>query len=69
MHSTPEKEKIDIKLYKEQFDMIWINKTSDSRQWNTYTDLRIHMFDPTLFHLLSFVFYQKLLPIMYGDEL
>ena len=40
--------------------MILITKTSDSRQWNTYTALRIHLFDPTLFHLLSFVFSQKL---------
>ena len=27
-----------------------------SRQWNTYTALRIRLFDPTLFYLLSFVF-------------
>ena len=31
-------------------------KISDIRQCNTYTALRIHMFDPTLLHLLSFVF-------------
>ena len=37
-----------LQLYQEQFDMMLINKRSDSRQWNTYTALRIHMFDPTL---------------------
>ena len=45
-----------LHLYQEQFDMMLINKTSDSRQWNTYTALRIHLFDTTLLYLLSFVF-------------
>ena len=58
-----------LQLYQERFDTMLINKKSDSRQWNTYTDLRIHLFDPTLFCLFSFVFSKTLLPIMYGYEL
>ena len=46
------------RLYQEQFDMILIENTSYSRQWNTYTALRIHLFDTTLFHLLSSIFLQ-----------
>ena len=56
-------------LYQEQFDMILIENTPDSRLWNTYNALRIHLFDPTLFYLLSFDFSQKHLTIMYRDEL
>ena len=46
------------RLYQEQFDVVFIKKTSYSRQWNTYTALRVHIFDLTLFHLLSCFFPQ-----------
>ena len=49
------------RIYQEQFDIILIEKKSESRQWRTYTDLRIHLFDPSLFHLLSFCFLSNIL--------
>ena len=45
-----------LQLYQEQYDIMLINKTSYSSQWNNYTALRIHLFDTTLFYLLSFFF-------------
>ena len=43
---------VDTPGHQKQFDMTLINKTSYSRQWNTYTALSIHLFDPTFFYLL-----------------
>ena len=48
-----------MQLYQEQLDIILINNKSDSMQWNTYNDLRIHLFYPSLFYLLSFLFCSK----------
>ena len=42
------------RIYQEQFDIILIEKKSDSRQWNYYTALRIYLFDPIFSDLLSF---------------